>query len=86
MVQAAQEQRHRRYASKLLGDDNHWFDDIVGCAVATTLEGAVLRGTQARADHAVGPEAFAPVTIPRPGNHPGRKCLSCNMATRNDTY
>ncbi|NLF17735.1 MAG: hypothetical protein GX595_10825 [Lentisphaerae bacterium] len=26
--------------------DNHWFDGIVGCAVAASLEGAVLPGTQ----------------------------------------
>jgi len=26
--------------------DNHWFDGIVGCAVAASMEGAVLPGTQ----------------------------------------
>jgi len=26
--------------------DNHWFDGIVGCAVAASIEGAVLPGTQ----------------------------------------
>ncbi len=25
--------------------DNHWFDGIVGCAVAASMQGAVLAGT-----------------------------------------
>jgi hypothetical protein len=27
--------------------DNHWFDGIVGCAVAASIQGASLPGTQA---------------------------------------
>ncbi|MBK8915033.1 MAG: phage terminase large subunit family protein [Phycisphaerales bacterium] len=30
------------------GADNHWFDCMVGCAVAASLEGAILPGTDAR--------------------------------------
>ncbi|MBK8915100.1 MAG: phage terminase large subunit family protein [Phycisphaerales bacterium] len=30
------------------GADNHWFDCMVGCAVAASMEGAILPGTDAR--------------------------------------
>ncbi|AQT67935.1 Bacteriophage tail assembly protein [Anaerohalosphaera lusitana] len=30
-------------------NDNHWFDGIVGCAVAASIQGAVLPGTQTQA-------------------------------------
>ena len=26
--------------------DNHWFDCLVGCAVAVSMQGAVLMGTE----------------------------------------
>lgn len=31
------------------GPDNHWFDCLVGCAVAASVQGAVLPGTDAKA-------------------------------------
>ena len=31
------------------GPDNHWLDCLVGCAVAASIQGAVLPGTEARA-------------------------------------
>ena len=31
------------------GPDNHWFDCLVGCAVAASIQGAILPGTQAKA-------------------------------------
>jgi hypothetical protein len=31
------------------GPDNHWFDCLVGCAVAASIQGAVLPGTEAKA-------------------------------------
>jgi len=31
------------------GPDNHWFDCLVGCAVAASIQGAVLPGTDAKA-------------------------------------
>ena len=30
------------------GLDNHWFDCLVGCAVAASIQGAVLFGTDAK--------------------------------------
>jgi hypothetical protein len=30
-------------------NDNHWFDGVVGCAVAASIQGAVLLGTEVRA-------------------------------------
>jgi hypothetical protein len=29
--------------------DNHWFDGVVGCAVAASIQGATLLGTEVRA-------------------------------------
>ncbi|MBN2133600.1 MAG: phage terminase large subunit family protein [Sedimentisphaerales bacterium] len=31
------------------GPDNHWFDCLVGCAVAASMQGAVLAGTETKA-------------------------------------
>jgi hypothetical protein len=31
------------------GPDNHWLDCLVGCAVAASIQGAVLPGTDAQA-------------------------------------
>ena len=31
------------------GPDNHWFDCLVGCAVAASIQGAVLPGTDVKA-------------------------------------
>ncbi|MGB2824538.1 MAG: hypothetical protein WBF17_26420 [Phycisphaerae bacterium] len=31
------------------GPDNHWLDCLVGCAVAASIQGAVLPGTDAKA-------------------------------------
>jgi len=30
--------------------DNHWFDCLVGCAVAACIQGAILPGTDLKAD------------------------------------
>jgi hypothetical protein len=35
--------------------DNHWLDGLVGCAVAASIQGAVLPGTYARAAPARAP-------------------------------
>jgi hypothetical protein len=34
---------------RALGRDNHWLDCLVGCAVAASIQGAVLPGTDAKA-------------------------------------
>ena len=35
-------------ALRLAGADNHWLDCLVGCAVAASMEGSVLFGTDAK--------------------------------------
>jgi hypothetical protein len=32
--------------------DNHWLDGLVGCAVAASMQGAVLAGTDDRGERA----------------------------------
>ena len=34
------------------GPDNHWLDCLVGCAVAASIQGAVLPGTDVKAPSA----------------------------------
>jgi len=37
------------WKSRATHPDNHWFDCLVGCAVAASMQGAVLQGTASAA-------------------------------------
>ncbi|HMO85482.1 MAG TPA: hypothetical protein PKC18_11250, partial [Lacipirellulaceae bacterium] len=39
--------------------DNHWFDGLVGCAVAASMQGVMLHGTDAIAQAKRGRVSFA---------------------------
>jgi hypothetical protein len=47
--------------------DNHWFDCLVGCAVAASIQGAVLFGTEANAPHSRERVSFAQLQQRRHG-------------------